>query len=73
MIGLLVFLSSCAVVRQGEVGVKRTVGKIQEKPLIEGAKFYNPFISTIIKLPVRTVNIEVRLPLPSKEGLTVQS
>ena len=73
VIALLVFLSSCAVVRQGEVGVKRTGGKIQEKPLMEGAKFYNPFISTIIKLPVRTVNMEVRLPLPSKEGLTVQS
>jgi regulator of protease activity HflC (stomatin/prohibitin superfamily) len=72
-IGLLLIMSSCAVVRQGEVGVKRTFGKIQEKPLMEGAKLYNPFISTIIKLPVRTVNMEVRLPLPSKEGLTVQS
>jgi regulator of protease activity HflC (stomatin/prohibitin superfamily) len=73
VIGLLLVMSSCAVVRQGEVGVKRTVGKIQEKPIMEGAKLYNPFISTIIKLPVRTVNMEVRLPLPSKEGLTVQS
>lgn len=73
LIGLLIVLGSCRVVRQGEVGVKRTFGKIQEKPLMEGAKLYNPFISTIIKLPVRTVNMEVRLPLPSKEGLTVQS
>ena len=73
VIGLLLVMSSCAVVRQGDVGVKRTVGKIQEKPIMEGAKLYNPFISTIIKLPVRTVNMEVRLPLPSKEGLTVQS
>jgi regulator of protease activity HflC (stomatin/prohibitin superfamily) len=72
-IGLLIVLGSCRVVRQGEVGVKRTFGKIQEKPLMEGAKLYNPFISTIIKLPARTVNMEVRLPLPSKEGLTVQS
>ena len=73
LIGLLIVLGSCRVVRQGEVGVKRTFGKIQEKPLMEGAKLYNPFVSTIIKLPVRTVNMEVRLPLPSKEGLTVQS
>jgi regulator of protease activity HflC (stomatin/prohibitin superfamily) len=73
LVGLLIVLGSCRVVRQGEVGVKRTFGKIQEKPLMEGAKLYNPFISTIIKLPVRTVNMEVRLPLPSKEGLTVQS
>jgi regulator of protease activity HflC (stomatin/prohibitin superfamily) len=66
-------LSSCTVVRQGEVGVKRTIGKIHEKPLMEGARLFNPLVTTIIKLPTRTVNMEVRLPLPSKEGLTVQS
>jgi regulator of protease activity HflC (stomatin/prohibitin superfamily) len=66
-------LSSCAVVRQGEVGVKRTLGKIKPQPLTEGARVYNPLLTTIIKVPTRTVNIEVRSPLPSKEGLTVQS
>ena len=71
--GLAAFLSSCTVVRQGEVGVKRTIGKIQQKPLMEGARLFNPLVTTIIKLPTRTVNMEVRLPLPSKEGLTVQS
>lgn len=68
-----VLLSSCTVIKQGEVGVKRSFGKINEKPLMEGAKLYNPFTTTIIKLPTRTINMEVRLPLPSKEGLTVQS
>ncbi len=66
-------LMNCTIVRQGEVGVKRTLGKIKETPLMEGARGYNPFTTTIIKLPTRTMNIEVRLPLPSKEGLTVQS
>jgi prohibitin 1 len=66
-------LSSCTVVRQGEVGVKRTLGKIKPDMLAEGAKVYNPFVTTIIKVPTRTMNIEVRSPLPSKEGLTVQS
>lgn len=69
----LVTLASCTIVKQGEVGVKRSFGKISEKPLMEGAKFFNPFTTAIIKLPTRTVNMEVRLPLPSKEGLTVQS
>jgi regulator of protease activity HflC (stomatin/prohibitin superfamily) len=73
LFGLVTILSGCAVVRQGEVGVKRTIGKIQEKPLMEGARVYNPFVSTIIKLPVRTMNMELKSPLPSKEGLTVQS
>ncbi|MEI7581528.1 prohibitin family protein [Runella sp.] len=67
------FFSSCAVVRQGEVGVKRTLGKIQQAPIMEGVKGYNPFVTRIIKVPTRTMNIEVRSPLPSKEGLTVQS
>ena len=34
---------------------------------------YNPFTTTIIKLPVRTVNIEISSNLPSKEGLNVRS
>ena len=66
-------LSSCTIIKQGEIGVKRSFGKINSKPLMEGAKVFNPFTTTIIKLPTRTINMEVRLPLPSKEGLTVQS
>ncbi len=72
-LGFALILSSCTVVRQGEVGVKRTIGKIHEKPLMEGARLFNPLVTTIMKLPTRTINMEVRVPLPSKEGLTVQS
>lgn len=67
------FVTSCTIVQQGEVGVKRSFGKISANPLMEGARGFNPFTSTIIKLPTRTINMEVRVPLPSKEGLTVQS
>lgn len=69
----MVMLSSCVIIRQGEVGVKRRLGKIQETALPEGPRFINPFVATIIKVPIRTVNMEVRLPLPSKEGLTISS
>ncbi|AYQ36287.1 prohibitin family protein [Runella sp. SP2] len=65
--------SSCVVIRQGEVGVQRKLGKIQPTPVNEGLKGFNPFVTRIIKVPTRTMNIEVRSPLPSKEGLTVQS
>lgn len=68
-----VFLTSCTIIKQGEVGVKRSFGKINERPLMEGARVFNPLTTKIIKLPTRTTNLEVRLPLPSKEGLTVQS
>lgn len=72
----LVFVSfslSCAIVRQGEVGVRRSWGRIDEVALREGAVAYNPLTTVIIRVPTRTVNQEVSLPLPSKEGLTIAS
>ncbi len=70
---VLVFFSSCAIVHPGETGVKRKLGKLNDKAYDPGIQFYNPFISTILLLPIRTVNLEVKLPLPSREGLTIQS
>lgn len=69
-VSALVF-TNCRVVRQGDVGVKRTLGKIDKKELNPGLKAFNPFTTTIIMVPVRTVNLEVNLELPSKEGLNV--
>ncbi|MCB0589258.1 MAG: prohibitin family protein [Phaeodactylibacter sp.] len=66
-------LSSCTVVRQGEVGVKRTFGKYADRPYMEGLKVYNPFTSTIVKVPVQTENMEVSLNLPSREGLNIRA
>lgn len=64
-------LPGCAVVRQGEVGVKRTLGKYKDQPYTEGLRMYNPFTSTIVKVPTQTENLEVALSLPSKEGLNI--
>lgn len=66
-------LMSCATVRQGEVGVKRNLGKYSDKTFTEGLRFYNPVTSTIVKIPTRTENLEVQLSIPSKEGLNIQS
>jgi prohibitin 1 len=33
----------------------------------------NPFITKVVKVPTRTMNLEVELSLPSKEGLNVSS
>ncbi len=74
LFSITVFLmSSCTVVRQGEVGVKRTFGKYNDKIYTSGLKSYNPFTSTIVKVPAQTINLEVRLDIPSKEGLTIGS
>lgn len=70
---LIQFISSCAVVRQGEVGVKRKLGKLDPNTIEAGAKMYNPFTTAILRLPIRTVNVEIESNLPSKEGLNVRS
>lgn len=51
--------------------MKRKLGKLNPKIIEPGAVGFNPFITTIIKLPIRTENIEITANLPSKEGLNV--
>jgi len=70
---LCITSSSCTIIRQGEVGVKRRLGKIDPEYVQQGPKGYNFLTTTIIKVPTRTVNIEVKPDLPSKEGLTIRS
>src|SRR6478736_2092843 len=66
-------LSSCAIVRPGEVGLKQRLGKLQDKPLHQGSHGFNPFVATIIKVKTRTVEAFNSLDVPTKEGLTVKS
>jgi prohibitin 1 len=63
--------SSCAVIRPGEVGVKQRLGKLSEKSYYQGAIWYNPFITKVIKTNIQLNDIELSLSLPSKEGLSV--
>lgn len=70
---LALSLSSCVVVRPGEVGVRQKLGKIEDRALTEGPRSFNPLTSTIVTLPTRTVNMEIRSNLPSKEGLTIST
>lgn len=71
---LLAGISCIRVVRQGEVGVKRTLGKLKPQELYSGTYIINPFITRVIKVPVRTINLPVTLEsLPSREGLNVQA
>ncbi|MEM0997693.1 MAG: prohibitin family protein [Bacteroidota bacterium] len=59
--------------RPGEVGVKSTLGKLKERTYDPGVVAFNPFVTRVLKLPTRTVNREVRLNLPSREGLNINS
>lgn len=64
-------LGACVVIREGEVGVKRTLGKYRDQPYTEGLKMYNPFVTRVIKVSTQTENLEVSLNIPSKEGLNI--
>ena len=70
---LSALMTSCAVIRPGDVGIKQTLGKLKGKTKTQGVIVFNPFVSSIVRVPIRTVNKEIRLNLPSKEGLNVQA
>ncbi|MEX1365753.1 MAG: prohibitin family protein [Nannocystaceae bacterium] len=69
----LVFSSGCVRVLQDEVAVKRKLGRIDDEVLYPGANRYNPFTTKVFRVPTRTVNLEISVGLPSKEGLTISS
>lgn len=70
---LVILMSSCATIRPGEIGMKQSLGKLKPKVYNEGIVGFNPFVTQIVKLPTRTINLEVKLNLPSKDGLNVNS
>lgn len=73
LISSVVFFQRCAIIRPGEIGIKQTLGKIKGKPFVQGVKWYNPFSSRIVRINVRTVECFNTLPLPTKEGLSVNT
>ncbi len=75
IIGSAIMLSSCAiaVVNPGEVGVKKTLGKLNDETKSQGIMAVNPLITQVVKVRTTTVNREVTLNLPSKEGLNVRA
>lgn len=68
-----VLLTSCAVIRPGEAGIKQRFGNFQEGVKTEGVVVYNPIFSKVVKESIQTNNLEMNLNLPSKEGLSVDS
>jgi regulator of protease activity HflC (stomatin/prohibitin superfamily) len=72
-ISVLILISSCTIIRPGQIGLKQTIGKLKPDALVAGPKGFNPFISKIIKINIRTVEIFQILELPTKEGLNVKT
>lgn len=72
-LGSILLLSSCTVIRPGEIGIKQRLGKLNAEVETQGSIVYNPIFSKVIKASSQTKNIELSLSLPSKEGLSITS
>jgi len=71
---IVVFASSgCAIVRPGQVGIAQRLGRLVPGTLESGPHLYNPLVTKVVKLNVQTVELYEELPLPTKEGLSVQA
>lgn len=68
-----ILVTSCAVIRPGEVGVKQKLGKLSDEIATQGTVLFNPFTSKVVKASIQTNNLELSLSLPSKEGLSITS
>lgn len=73
LLAVAALVSGCAVIQPGEVGIKRRLGSLGNKVHQPGPVPVNPLWAKVIRVPVRTSNLEVRLSLPSKEGLNIES
>lgn len=69
----MLLLSACTVVRPGETAMKQRLGKLVDKTYKGGPVLFNPFITKVIKLDTRTIEKFNVLPLPTKEGLSVNA
>ncbi len=70
---ILLFIVSCTVIRPGEVGIKQKLGKMKNITYNAGAIVFDPFTTKVITINIRTVEIYETLPLPTKEGLSVDA
>ncbi len=66
-------MASCTVIRPGQIGMKQTIGKLKPGVIAAGPKLFNPFVTKIVKINVRTVELYQQLELPTKEGLNVKT
>lgn len=66
-------VSGCAIVPPGERGLISSLGDLSKESYPPGAVPYNPFFQEVLTVPVRTMNVEVRLNLPTREGLTLEA
>jgi prohibitin 1 len=73
LLPVLLLMTGCSIIRPGEVGVRSSFGQLGDGARPSGLIVHSPVGVRYIRVPVRTVNLEVKLDIPSKEGLNVKS
>lgn len=68
---IIAILQMLTVIPAGHVGVVDFFGHVSEKTLRAGINFRNP-LARIVKMSIKTQELTEDMPVPSKEGLTVQ-
>ena len=68
---LFILFSAIVIINDGEVGVRKTLGKIRDQELYSGVHLAFPPVSTITKYDVKTKEIKETATVPSNEGLIV--
>lgn len=74
ILGLLLmigWLSGCVVIEDGEVGVKKSFGRISDEPVGQGIAFQIPVARTVTPWNVKLQEIKETANVPSSEGLIV--
>ena len=71
--GTLMTGTGCAIVPPGERALISSLGALSEESYPAGPVFYNPLLQEVVTVPVRSTNVEERLNLPTREGLTIEA
>ncbi len=62
-------IGGCRIIQDGEVGVRRTLGKISDTPMAAGIRWAPPLISVIERWNIKTQELTESSRVPSSEGL----
>lgn len=71
ILSMMATLNGCKVIENGEVGVSKSFGVINDKGLEPGIYFNIPIVREIAPWSVKTQQIREQIETPSKEGLMV--
>lgn len=73
IIGGMLLLQSCTVVRPGETALKIRWGNYKNGALGQGLHVYNPIGTKVVKYSLRITEYSEKMHLPTKEGLEINT